>query len=157
MAGESLAQARWDLLDPSKYLFATVQTIAGCPENCSFCSVWVTDGRRPRRRLASKIIEEVNQLAGIGYKYIAFADDNFNPATRSRIKREPSAARRREFEHAEGRLQFFAEYDRSVPAHVRSITRRRPTRPSSTTRNTSAILPPGPHPCRAHWSRVVQS
>jgi hypothetical protein len=44
-----------------------------------------------------------------------------------------------------------------VPAHVRSITRRRPTRPSSTTRNTSAILPPGPHPCRAHWSRVVQS
>jgi radical SAM superfamily enzyme YgiQ (UPF0313 family) len=123
VAGESLVQARWDLLDPSKYLFATVQTVAGCPENCSFCSVWVTDGRQPRRRLTSKIIEEVNQLADLGYRFIAFADDNFNPATRSRIDREPSAARRREFERLrEERLQFFAEYDRSVPTHVRSIT-----------------------------------
>jgi len=49
--GEGLLKARWDLLDPRQYMFATVQTVAGCPENCSFCSVWVTDGRQPRQRL----------------------------------------------------------------------------------------------------------
>src|SRR6266542_3910687 len=46
--GELMVKARWDLLDPNKYLMACIQTVAGCPENCSFCSVWVTDGRTPR-------------------------------------------------------------------------------------------------------------
>src|SRR5439155_289991 len=30
--GEALLKARWDLLDPAHYMFATVQTVAGCPE-----------------------------------------------------------------------------------------------------------------------------
>ncbi len=121
--GDALLKARWDLLDPTKYLFATVQTVAGCPENCSFCSVWVTDGRLPRQRLADKIIEEVNELSELGFRYIAFADDNFNPATLGRIAREPSAERRRAFERIrEERLRFFAEYDRVVPPHMLGIT-----------------------------------
>ena len=37
--GDALLKARWDLLDPRQYMFPTVQTVAGCPENCSFCSV----------------------------------------------------------------------------------------------------------------------
>ena len=44
LAGEEMLKAKWSLLDPTKYIFPTVQTVAGCPENCSFCSVWVTDG-----------------------------------------------------------------------------------------------------------------
>src|SRR5215467_8226874 len=60
--GEALLKARWDLLDPRHYMFATVQTVTGCPENCSFCSVWVTDGRQPRQRVTDKIIEEANEL-----------------------------------------------------------------------------------------------
>src|SRR5260370_40030524 len=58
VSGDPVLSARWDLLDPTQYMFATVQTVPGCPENCIFCSVWVTDGRQPRQRLADKIIEE---------------------------------------------------------------------------------------------------
>src|SRR6266404_2664408 len=79
--GEALLKARWDLLNPRQYTFPTIQTLAGCPENCSFCSVWVTDGRQPRQRLTNKIIEEANELYQKGFRYIIFADDNFSPAT----------------------------------------------------------------------------
>jgi radical SAM superfamily enzyme YgiQ (UPF0313 family) len=116
VAGEDMHKARWELLDPTKYLFPSVQTVAGCPENCSFCSVWVTEGRQPRLRLADKVIEEVNELHALGFRYIVFADDNFNPSTLSRIAREPHPQKRREFEKLrESRLRFFEEYDRSVP------------------------------------------
>jgi radical SAM superfamily enzyme YgiQ (UPF0313 family) len=114
--GEAMVKARWDLLDPTRYMFPSVQTVAGCPENCSFCSVWVTEGRTPRLRLDEKVIEEVNELHELGFRFIVFADDNFNPSTLGRIAREPNPAKRREFEKLrEDRLRFFEEYDRSVP------------------------------------------
>jgi radical SAM superfamily enzyme YgiQ (UPF0313 family) len=117
--GDALLKARWDLLNPSHYMFPTVQTVAGCPENCSFCSVWVTEGRQPRQRLTDKIIEEANELYSRGLRYVIFADDNFNPATLGRIAREPSAQRRRQLEQIrEERLRFFDEYDRSVPRNL---------------------------------------
>ncbi len=121
--GEAMLKARWDLLDPTKYIFPSIQTVAGCPENCSFCSVWVTDGRQPRQRLTEKIIEEVNELYELGFRYIVFADDNFNPATWGRIAREPSEHKRREFERIrEERLKFFDEYDRLVPQNMFAFT-----------------------------------
>jgi radical SAM superfamily enzyme YgiQ (UPF0313 family) len=121
--GDALLKAKWELLDPKKYMLATVQTIAGCPESCSFCSVWVTDGRTPRQRLSDKIIEEVNQLYELGFRYIVFADDNFNPATLGRIAREPSRHKRKELEQIrEARLRFFDEYDRSVPKNLFAFT-----------------------------------
>lgn len=123
VAGEAMQKARWDLIDPRKYMFATVQTVAGCPENCSFCSVWVTDGRQPRLRLADKIIEEVIELHRLGFRQIAFADDNFTPATLARIAREPSPEKRRQLEQVrEQRLRFFEEYGRRVPANVFGLT-----------------------------------
>jgi len=116
VSGEAMLKARWDLLDATKYIFPSVQTVAGCPENCSFCSVWVTEGRQPRQRLSAKVIEEVNELYDLGFRYIVFADDNFNPSTLGRIAREPSESKRGEFERIrEERLKFFDEYDRSVP------------------------------------------
>jgi len=121
--GDSLLKARWDVLDPRQYMFPTVQTVAGCPENCSFCSVWVTDGRQPRQRLATKIIEEVNQLYDLGFRYVVFADDNFNPATLGRIAREPSPQKRKQLaEIRDERLKFFDEYDRSVPRNLYAFT-----------------------------------
>jgi radical SAM superfamily enzyme YgiQ (UPF0313 family) len=116
IAGDEMVKARWELLDPSKYVFPSVQTVAGCPENCSFCSVWVTEGRQPRQRLTDKISEEVNELYDLGFRYIVFADDNFNPATLGRIAREPSENKRRDLERIrEARLRFFDEYHRSTP------------------------------------------
>ncbi len=121
--GDALLKARWDLLDPGHYMFPAVQTVAGCPENCSFCSVWVTDGRQPRQRLTDKIIEEVNELYDLGFRYIIFADDNFNPATLGRIAREPSPQKRKQLEQIrEERLKFFEEFDRSVPQNLFAFT-----------------------------------
>ena len=39
--------ARWDLIPRNKYMWASVQTVRGCPKHCSFCSVWRTDGSVP--------------------------------------------------------------------------------------------------------------
>lgn len=121
--GELLLPARWDLLDSKKYMFASVQTIAGCPENCSFCSVWVTEGRTPRQRLPEKIIAEANALYKMGFRYIIFADDNFNPATLGRIAREENASKRKSLERdREDRLRFFNEYGAAVPEDMYAFT-----------------------------------
>jgi tRNA A37 methylthiotransferase MiaB len=121
--GEGLLKARWDVVDPKQYMFATIQTVAGCPENCSFCSVWVTEGRQPRQRLTEKIIEEVNELYELGFHYVIFADDNFNPSTLGRIARETSPAIRKDLERIrEERLKFFDEYDRRVPKDMYAFT-----------------------------------
>lgn len=123
LPGEAMLKARWGLLNPAKYLFPTVQTVAGCPENCNFCSVWVMDGRQPRLRPAANIIEEVNELASMGFRLVAFADDNLNPSTLGRIAREPSPQKRKELERVrEERLRFFAEYGRRVPKNVLTIS-----------------------------------
>ncbi len=52
--GSEFLSARWDLMDPRKYMWASVQTIRGCPKHCSFCSVWRTDGQKPRQRKIPK-------------------------------------------------------------------------------------------------------
>lgn len=73
--------ARWDLLPPDRYMWASVQTVRGCPKHCSFCSVWRTDGQQPRQRSTNAVIEEIVELRKLGYRFIALADDNFYPVT----------------------------------------------------------------------------
>jgi radical SAM superfamily enzyme YgiQ (UPF0313 family) len=77
VSSDRLLQARWDLLPPDKYMWASVQTVRGCPKHCSFCSVWRTDGPKPRQRSSEAVIEEIVQLRQLGYRFIALADDNF--------------------------------------------------------------------------------
>ncbi len=71
--------ARWDLIDPKRYMWASVQTIRGCPKHCSFCSVWRTDGQAPRQRRSDDVLEEIVALRRKGFRFIALADDNFYP------------------------------------------------------------------------------
>ncbi len=78
---EEFLQARWDLLPPDRYMWASVQTVRGCPKHCSFCSVWKTDGQRPRQRAPGAVMEEIVQLRRQGYRVIALADDNFYTVT----------------------------------------------------------------------------
>ena len=73
--------ARWDLVPRKSYMWASVQTVRGCPKHCSFCSVWRTDGQRPRQRTSDVVIEEIVQLRRLGFRFIALADDNFYPVT----------------------------------------------------------------------------
>jgi radical SAM superfamily enzyme YgiQ (UPF0313 family) len=78
---DQFVAARWDLVPRSRYMWASVQTVRGCPKHCSFCSVWRTDGQRPRQRSSDAVIEEIVQLRRLGFRYIALADDNFYPVT----------------------------------------------------------------------------
>jgi radical SAM superfamily enzyme YgiQ (UPF0313 family) len=65
----------------------------------------------------------VNELYALGFRYVIFADDNFNPSTLGRIARETSPGIRKDLERIrEERLQFFDEYDRSVPKDMYAFT-----------------------------------
>ena len=79
--GDEFLAARWDLMPKQKYMWASVQTIRGCPKHCSFCSVWRTDGQKPRQRSFEKVIDEIIDLRRLGFRFIALADDNFYPVT----------------------------------------------------------------------------
>ncbi|HEV7682955.1 MAG TPA: radical SAM protein [Pyrinomonadaceae bacterium] len=121
--GELMVKARWDLLDPNKYLMGCIQTVAGCPENCSFCSVWVTDGRTPRLHTNDQIIEEANELYALGFRYVFFSDDNFTPATLARIARETNPQTRANLERVrEDRLELFDQYDKAGPPALYGFT-----------------------------------
>src|SRR6185295_9692040 len=79
--GTDFLPARWDLLPEGRYMWASVQTVRGCPKHCSFCSVWRTDGQRPRQRPYDQVVEEIVELRRRGFRFIALADDNFYPVT----------------------------------------------------------------------------
>ena len=89
--GPSLQRARWDLIKREQYMWASVQTVRGCPKHCSFCSVWRTDGQEPRQSTSDVVIEEIVQLRRMGFRFIALADDNFYPVTLTDVE---MAARR---------------------------------------------------------------
>jgi radical SAM superfamily enzyme YgiQ (UPF0313 family) len=81
VSGADFATARWDLMPRRSYMWASVQTVRGCPKHCSFCSVWRTDGQMPRLRPVKAVIDEVITLRRMGFRFIALADDNFYPVT----------------------------------------------------------------------------
>jgi len=81
LAGDQFVSARWDLLPERRYMWASVQTVRGCPKHCSFCSVWRTDGQEPRQRGVDRVVREIVELRRLGFRFIALADDNFYPVT----------------------------------------------------------------------------
>ena len=78
--------ARWDLMPDKAYMWASVQTVRGCPKHCSFCSVWRTDGQKPRQRGTDAVIQEIVELRRKGFRFIALADDNFYPVSATDIR-----------------------------------------------------------------------
>ena len=81
ISGDEFVSARWDLLPDRRYMWASVQTVRGCPKHCSFCSVWRTDGQEPRQRGVDRVVREIVELRRRGFRFIALADDNFYPVT----------------------------------------------------------------------------
>ncbi len=86
IGADQFLAARWDLLPPQKYMWASVQTVRGCAKHCSFCSVWRTDGQKPRQRPSDPVIDEIVELRRKGFRFIALADDNFYPVTLTDLK-----------------------------------------------------------------------
>ncbi|HEX3661086.1 MAG TPA: radical SAM protein [Acidobacteriaceae bacterium] len=86
ISGDDFLAARWDLMQPKKYMWASVQTTRGCPKHCSFCSVWRTDGQKPRPRRYQSVIDEIVTLRRLGFRFIALADDNFYPVTKTDLR-----------------------------------------------------------------------
>jgi radical SAM superfamily enzyme YgiQ (UPF0313 family) len=78
---DQFVPARWDLLPAGRYMWGSVQTVRGCPKHCSFCSVWRTDGQKPRQRTVDAVVEEIVDLRRRGFRFVALADDNFYPVT----------------------------------------------------------------------------
>lgn len=78
--------ARWDLMPENRYMWASVQTVRGCAKHCSFCSVWRTDGQKPRQRTADSVVEEIVELRRKGFRFIALADDNFYPVSQQDLR-----------------------------------------------------------------------
>ena len=68
-------------MPPEHYMWASVQTVRGCAKHCSFCSVWRTDGQRPRQRPSDPFLERSSNLRRRGFRFIALADDNFYPVS----------------------------------------------------------------------------
>lgn len=81
IGGEQFLPARWDLMQAEQYMWASVQTVRGCPKHCSFCSVWRTDGQRPRQRSFDAVVDEIVELRRKGFRFVLLADDNFYPVT----------------------------------------------------------------------------
>jgi radical SAM superfamily enzyme YgiQ (UPF0313 family) len=77
--GRSFFGGRWDMLPKDAYMFASVQTVRGCPKHCSFCSVWRTDGQEARMRSAGDVVDEIRDLRNRGFRFVVLADDNFYP------------------------------------------------------------------------------
>ena len=128
VAADRFLPARWDLLPEKKYMWASVQTVRGCPKHCSFCSVWRTDGQTPRQRGTDVIVQEIVELRRLGYRFIALADDNFYPVTLEDIE----LAQKQKNEARVASLLALREEDRAVrgglepePHRPRSLDLRR--------------------------------
>ena len=106
VGGETFLPGRWELLPPGRYMWASVQTVRGCPKHCSFCSVWRTDGQKPRQRHVSRVLEEIVDLRRRGFRFIALADDNFYPVTLEDLR---MASRRSDPSHLEQLIATRAE------------------------------------------------
>jgi radical SAM superfamily enzyme YgiQ (UPF0313 family) len=78
---------RYDLLPTGKYLYYYVQTTRGCPFQCEFCDIIVTDGRLPRTKTVEQVMAEIDTLYRLGARYISFSDANLiaNPKYAQRL------------------------------------------------------------------------
>ncbi len=120
---EYFTPARWDLMTLDRYLVASVQTVRGCPKRCSFCSVWVQDGRMPRLRANDAIVQELKTLYNAGFRLVMFADDNFYPYTIQDLRSAPNEKERARLEAGmQQRYDLLERLAREIPDDMNFFT-----------------------------------
>ncbi|MAM62805.1 B12-binding domain-containing radical SAM protein [Maritimibacter sp. UBA3975] len=68
---------RYDLLKLDDYLMINVQLSRGCPFLCEFCDIIELFGRKPRTKMETQILGELDRLYELGYRgHVDFVDDN---------------------------------------------------------------------------------
>jgi radical SAM superfamily enzyme YgiQ (UPF0313 family) len=67
---------RYDLLMRGNYLYHYVQTTRGCPFQCEFCDIIITDGRVPRTKTVEQVLDEIETIYRLGGRYVSFSDAN---------------------------------------------------------------------------------
>lgn len=123
VAADQFTPARWDLMRLDRYLVASVQTVRGCPKRCSFCSVWVQDGRVPRLRANDAILQELKALYRSGFRLVMFADDNFYPYTLHDIRNARSDEERTQLQAGQQqRYELMDRLGREIPKDMHFFT-----------------------------------
>ena len=84
---DKLGYPSWDLLNPRAYFkrgtligrdTAVLTCTRGCPYQCTFCSAWITAGRKIRLRSISHILCEIEYLnRNFGIRVFDIPDENF--------------------------------------------------------------------------------
>lgn len=64
-------------INARNYLYFSVQTSRGCPNNCDFCDVVRVIGRKYRSKPIAQIMQEVKNAQAAGAETVFFSDDNF--------------------------------------------------------------------------------
>lgn len=67
----------FEKLNAKAYQAFYVQTSRGCPFDCEFCDIIITDGRVPRVKSIEQVLAEVDKLRKLGVKYVTFSDANY--------------------------------------------------------------------------------
>jgi radical SAM superfamily enzyme YgiQ (UPF0313 family) len=68
----------WGLINPKDYVALSAQISRGCPFNCEFCDIIVMNGRIPRVKGASQVLQELSVIFETGFRgRILIVDDNF--------------------------------------------------------------------------------
>lgn len=73
---ERVPVPRHDLLAMDQYLFGSVQMSRGCPFQCEFCDIAVTQGHRVRLKRSEQVIAELESLRRLGLEIVFLVDDN---------------------------------------------------------------------------------
>jgi len=84
---DTLGMPSWDLIEPHTYCTpgtligkdtAVLTCTRGCPHQCTFCSAWLTVGRKVRKRSVPKIVEEIEYLKNnYDMRMFDIPDENF--------------------------------------------------------------------------------
>jgi radical SAM superfamily enzyme YgiQ (UPF0313 family) len=81
----------WSLIDLNNYVTMLIQHSRGCPRDCEFCDITVTNGRVPRCKTVAQIIAELDALYKAGWTGSVFwVDDNFIGNVKQVLKMLPA-------------------------------------------------------------------